>query len=103
MYAYIHIPFCDQKCSYCRFASVWKLQELQIETYVQSLILEIETSKLINKTPPSLPFSGERQSMWWLKTLYFGWGTPWVLKSEQLQRIINAVEKKYWFDENIEI
>jgi len=59
MYAYIHIPFCDQKCSYCRFASVVNLQELQMETYVQSVIIEIENSELIKKNIP-------------LKTLYFG-------------------------------
>lgn len=90
MYAYIHIPFCDQKCSYCRFASVWKLQELQIESYVQSLILEIENSKLSTHNTP-------------LKTLYFWGWTPGILRAEQLQRIINTAEKKYKFDENIEI
>lgn len=90
MYAYIHIPFCDQKCNYCRFASIWTLQDLQIETYVQSLISEIEESKLIKKLIP-------------LKTLYFGGGTPWVLKSTQLSRIISAVKNKYGFNENIEI
>lgn len=90
MYWYIHIPFCDQKCSYCRFASIWNLQDLQIETYVQSLISEIKESKLIKNIQP-------------LKTLYFWWGTPWVLKPEQLSRIISAVKNKYNFTENIEI
>ena len=90
MYWYIHIPFCDQKCSYCRFASIGSLQTLQIETYVQSLILEIEESQLIQNIIP-------------LKTLYFGWGTPWVLSENQLERIISTTKQKYKFSENIEI
>lgn len=90
MYAYIHIPFCDQKCSYCRFASIGSLQELQMETYVQSLISEIENSEIIENIQP-------------LKTIYFWWGTPGVLKPEQLKRIISTTKNKYWFEENIEI
>lgn len=90
MYWYIHIPFCDQKCSYCRFASIGSLQTLQIETYVQSLICEIETSQLITNISP-------------LKTLYFWGWTPGVLTQNQLERIISATKKKYWFTENIEL
>jgi oxygen-independent coproporphyrinogen III oxidase len=90
MYAYIHIPFCDQKCSYCRFASIGSLQDLQIETYVQSLISEIESSKLVQNIRP-------------LKTLYFWWGTPGVLKETQIKRIISATENKYGFAKNIEL
>ena len=90
MYWYIHIPFCDQKCSYCRFASIGSLQTLQIETYVQSLICEIEKSELITNISP-------------LKTLYFGGWTPGVLTQNQLERIISATKNKYWFTENIEL
>ncbi len=89
MHIYIHIPFCDRKCSYCRFASIWRLQELQIENYVLSLIDEIKTSKYISQEK--------------IKALYFGWGTPWVLNLSQLERIFEVLKQKYIFDENIEI
>jgi oxygen-independent coproporphyrinogen-3 oxidase len=90
MYCYIHIPFCDQKCSYCRFASLWRLQELQIETYVNSLVDEINSSDYI--------FDGEE-----LQTIYFGWWTPGVLNQHQLWKILSAVKNKYKCSDNIEI
>jgi oxygen-independent coproporphyrinogen III oxidase len=57
---------------------------------VQSLILEIEQSNLTTENTL-------------LKTLYFWGWTPWVLSSGQLERIIKSIEKKYWFDDSIEI
>lgn len=89
MHIYIHIPFCDRKCSYCRFASIWRLQELQIQAYVQSLVDEIETSKYQTKQE--------------IKTIYFGWWTPGVLNFLQLKQIFDALKKKYIFSKNIEI
>lgn len=89
MHIYIHIPFCDRKCSYCRFASIGRLQELQIENYVVSLIDEIISSQ----------YSSQEK----IKTIYFGWWTPWVLNFSQLERIFSALKNKYNFDENIEI
>lgn len=90
MYCYIHIPFCDQKCSYCRFASVWRLQELQIETYVNSLVDEINSFDYV--------FNDQE-----LQTIYFGWWTPGVLTENQLWKILSAIKHKYKISDNIEI
>lgn len=90
MYCYIHIPFCDQKCSYCRFASIWNLQDLQIETYVNSLVDEIKKSDYTKDNSE-------------LKTVYFGGWTPWVLNDKQLEKIFLALKNKYKFSKNIEI
>lgn len=68
--AYIHIPFCRQKCNYCSFISFAK-PEL-IDKYLESLIREIKTF-----------YKGEN-----LKTLYLGGGTPSLLKPEQTEKII---------------
>jgi oxygen-independent coproporphyrinogen-3 oxidase len=38
-----------------------------------------------------------------LKSLYFGGGTPSILKVDELQSIIDEVLKHFYFDENIEI
>lgn len=89
MHIYIHIPFCDRKCSYCRFASIGRLQELQIQNYVESLINEIQNSQ----------YNSSQK----IKTLYFGWWTPGVLSYWQLDQIFQALKKKYIFEENIEI
>jgi len=69
--AYIHIPFCRQKCNYCSFISFAK-PEL-IEKYMISLNKEIQHF-----------YKGEE-----LKTLYLGGGTPSLLKSEQVGKIIS--------------
>ena len=77
MYLYIHIPFCESKCKYCRFASLWKFQKIQIEKYVDFIL----TSPLT----PLLQGEGE------LKSIYFGWWTPGVLSLDQLDSIISKI------------
>ena len=87
-FCYIHIPFCSSKCKYCRFASFWTTEELKINFYVKHLLNEIKKNKIDFKK---------------LKSIYFGWGTPSVLKIKQLDIIINTLKNKYWFSEDIEI
>ncbi len=38
-----------------------------------------------------------------ISTLYFGWGTPGVLRIWELQKIFTSLKKKYTFSQNIEI
>ena len=88
---YIHIPFCEQKCGYCRFASIWKIQDLHIAKYVSFLCEEIKTGY-----PQEAPLQK-------IKTIYFWWWTPWVLKVEQFEKILNTIKNKYTLEENCEI
>jgi len=88
MQAYIHIPFCESKCSYCRFASIWNTQEIQIKRYQKYLIQEIKTSN----------YSGKP-----LSTIYFGGWTPTTCSIEQIWEIIQSLKNKFWFKKNIEI
>lgn len=91
MYSYIHIPFCESKCKYCRFASVWDTQKLKIEFYKKFLLQEIKTSSFA-------------LSKWEkLNSLYFWWGTPTTFSPYQLSEVINTMREKYSFVENIEI
>lgn len=80
-FCYIHIPFCRKKCKYCAFTSFINLN--YIDKYIDSLLFEIEN--FYKKEP--------------LKTLYFGGGTPSLLKIPQIKKIIN----KFNFIENPEI
>ncbi len=89
MQIYIHIPFCEQKCDYCRFASVWNTQEFLIEKYVRYLCKEI-TDSTYNKNQK-------------IATIYFGWWTPGVLSLKQLERIFMTLWQKYIFLNDIEI
>ncbi|MFA6708208.1 MAG: radical SAM family heme chaperone HemW [Fusobacterium sp.] len=70
---YIHIPFCVKKCNYCDFLS-FKSDEETIEKYVVNLIKEI-------KLYPKYSYD----------TVYFGGGTPSLLKGEQIKRILKTL------------
>lgn len=78
---YIHIPFCKQKCNYCAFISYPCIDK--ITGYIFSLLKEI-TDK----------YEGEK-----LKTLYIGGGTPSLIPTNLLEKII----KKFSFTNNAEI
>ena len=85
---YIHIPFCKQACHYCDFhfsTSLKKKDEL-----IDALIQEIELRKDEFKETT-------------VETIYFGGGTPSLLSSEELKRIIDSVYKNYKVSDNPEI
>jgi len=88
MQIYIHIPFCDLKCNYCRFASIWTLQQKKIDFYIANLIKEIKNSTFQSGI---------------LNTIYFWWGTPSVLSNKNLSDIFKILKEKYKFSKNIEI
>ena len=78
---YIHIPFCKSKCKYCSFVS-FENSDNRLG-YIFSLLKEI--NYYYDKTP--------------LKTLYIGGGTPSLLDSKDLSKIIS----KFVFDKDAEI
>jgi len=85
---YIHIPFCKQACNYCDFhfsTSMKKKDEL-----VLALAKEIELRKL--------EFENEA-----VESIYFGGGTPSVLRIEDLEFLIAKVFLNFTVSENPEI
>ena len=79
--AYIHIPFCKSKCKYCTFISFNKPELMT--GYIYSLLKEITEN-----------YAGES-----LDTLYFGGGTPSLIKPELIEKII----KKFSLSSDCEI
>lgn len=89
MFYYIHIPFCLSKCKYCSFSSfVWIKKE--IDNYIANLEKEIETH-----------FKNAKDKK--VESIYFGWWTPSLLNSEQINRIIEIFEKNWILNKDIEI
>lgn len=82
--AYLHIPFCRQRCHYCDFATGLGTQEL-IETYVQMLCREIGSPCRYRHLP------GDPSP---LTSIFFGGGTPSLLTATQLGRILNKLREK---------
>lgn len=77
--AYIHIPFCKKKCSYCAFYSAYASAQT-IEEYVTALENQIFHSDCAG---------GE------LKSVFFGGGTPSLLLHSQYARILNALNSVF--------
>ena len=77
---YVHIPFCKQKCLYCDFASYACFGEREMRTYTDALCHEIE----VRAEEASNVASGA--------TIYFGGGTPSVLPTDCLERIVSTLK-----------
>ena len=78
---YIGIPFCPTRCLYCSFISSQAENE-KLEAYVDTLIEEI---KAIGLRLDNSEFH--------IESLYIGGGTPTTLNENQLNRLLNAINK----------
>ena len=72
---YLHIPYCFSKCRYCDFYSHPGERGVP-DAYVEALVRELD------RFAPDRPLEPD--------TLYFGGGTPSLLRPEQAKRLIDA-------------
>ena len=88
---YIHIPFCNDICSYCDFCKIYYSSDV-VDKYLYALENEIKNNyknEIIN-------------------TIYIGGGTPSSLSVEQLKRLFKIISifnidlKEFTFECNIE-
>jgi len=71
---YIHIPFCESKCSYCVFATEQKLDHEVMDFYVQSVLMEIENNPRLHLNQ--------------VECIDVGGGTPTVLPARLLEKLL---------------
>lgn len=85
---YLHIPFCKRKCAYCDFYSVANTQ--YIDEFVSAICKETALQKeyLNNES---------------IQTIYFGGGTPSMLRKNQIDKILENINKHFTVDQNNEI
>ena len=86
---YIHIPFCSVRCSYCAFNTYTDLEHL-VPAYVESLCRELE---LVSASNPHKD----------VHTVYFGGGTPSLLRSGQFERILDLLGRQFPLSGDAEI
>ena len=86
---YIHIPFCKKKCLYCDFLSAPACAR-EREDYVKALLREISAM-------------AGRCEEYRVISVFFGGGTPSLLSSSQMKRIMTAIRKGYHLCEDAEI
>jgi len=78
---YVHIPFCQSKCSYCDFNSYAGLDSL-IEPYVDALLTEMSLWR-----EPTQHMS--------VTTIFLGGGTPSLLPLAEVERIMTALRQRF--------
>lgn len=76
---YVHIPFCKKKCNYCDFCSRPADDAMRAE-YTARLVDEILSQK-------------EALSGYSANTVFFGGGTPSVMKTEELRAVLEAIKE----------
>ena len=94
---YLHIPFCRSRCSYCDFATDVYKNSQSVDRYVSALVKEVESFE------SGYSALGDARASAPVDTVYFGGGTPSLLSAKQLEKILNAVHKKFSVAENSEI
>lgn len=87
MEIYVHIPFCVKKCTYCDFLSAPADDDTK-DRYVLALCEEIKSGRL--KEEP-------------VSSVFIGGGTPSILKSEQIERILYTIYEEYNVNSDAEI
>ena len=88
---YVHIPFCNQICSFCGFNKFVK-SENEKEQYVVSLIEEM---RMYASTTYVQTLD--------IQAVYLGGGTPNSLSSEQIQRILSFLVSNFPLSKGCEI
>lgn len=85
---YIHIPYCKKKCNYCNFF---------ISTCFKS------KNDLINAEFKELELQKNYLKGEIINTIYFGGGTPSLLRTTDIENYLNVIYKNYKICKNPEI
>jgi oxygen-independent coproporphyrinogen-3 oxidase len=85
---YLHIPFCKQACHYCDFH--FSTQVKSMPDLLQAMHRELQSRRNY--------LEGET-----VQTIYFGGGTPSLLATDDLKRLIDAIHGYFPVASNAEI
>ncbi|MBI5299078.1 MAG: oxygen-independent coproporphyrinogen III oxidase [Deltaproteobacteria bacterium] len=88
---YFHIPFCEERCTFCACNVVATKRHEVSEPYLEALIHEIKT--VAQKT------DGSRE----VSQLHWGGGTPTYLNPKQIEKLYNIILQNFVFEKDAEI
>ncbi|HIF9347131.1 TPA: radical SAM family heme chaperone HemW [Photobacterium damselae] len=91
---YVHIPWCVQKCPYCDFNSLALKAEIPELDYIDALLDDLSTDLLAYHLE-----HGERK----LHSIFIGGGTPSLISPEEIARLLQGIEARIPFSDDIEI
>jgi oxygen-independent coproporphyrinogen III oxidase len=88
---YVHIPFCESRCTYCSCNVIITKQTEQAEKYLAGLLQEIDmAAEFVLPTRPVLQ-------------LHLGGGTPTYFTANQLETLVKHFKKRFHFSEQAEL
>lgn len=87
---YIHVPFCRSRCNYCDF-NTYASMDSWIPAYLKALVDEIGWGASL--LSPQMK----------IRSLYFGGGTPTLLPSDAVTRIMQAITQHYPLGDDLEV
>ena len=93
--AYLHLPFCKRKCSYCDFAVLvlgsvpQEANQARFSSYTQLLLQEIEHTA--GRHPAGL------------ETVFFGGGTPSLIPPQLLAQLLSGLRSSFGIAPDAEI
>ncbi len=98
--AYISVPFCKAKCSYCNFASgvlgAGTAGAQRIDRFVEQVCAEIGSARA-----RAVELRAELPGQ--VDTVYFGGGTPSLLGAEQMRRLFAELRDEFEVTADAEI
>ena len=86
---YIHWPFCRSKCPYCDFYSSAKKCDNE--------------DQLIEQYCEDLQHYRSLSDNYQVQSIFFGGGTPSLIKAENIEKIINQITKLWPYKTNLEM
>lgn len=85
---YIHIPFCKHKCNYCNFYSLASTRYM--DQIGNAITGELEQRKNY--------LEGQN-----VETIYFGGGTPSIIETSDIEKILNSIFRNFAVGNGAEI
>jgi oxygen-independent coproporphyrinogen-3 oxidase len=87
---YVHLPWCEKKCPYCDFNVTTNKKDGDEERLIKAIIQDIDNANEI--------INGRK-----FLSIYFGGGTPSLVRSDQIDKIIKYLKANDLIEANAEI
>src|SRR5690348_3822348 len=91
VHLYLHVPFCQRRCSYCDF-SIAVRKSIPAREYVAAIRSEIARPDPVFPTPGASPGKRESEDT---PTIYLGGGTPSLLPPEAIAGLLTALHHAF--------
>lgn len=92
--AYVHVPFCAHRCTYCSFVALEGKEKE--EDFFEGVEREIRSRR-------AEASGGGDPAIRGLDSVYFGGGTPSYVEAARLGRLLGTLEEVFGFSSDLEI